>query len=140
MVMPKNSPAAIRAARTAQPSRGLPEAFARMAALLGADLINTDLASVTSIVRELASPELGPVAVSADLVACLPELAVIDSSGPGDNEPGTWWTAVTRARIGVAATGSVLVAEMREADRLLPILARRHVVLLPSGSILPTLA
>jgi L-lactate dehydrogenase complex protein LldG len=110
-----------------------------MATLLGADVVSTDLASLADIVRQSAAPELGPIAISADLASYFPELAELDSR-KRDGGSASWWTAITRARIGIAATGSVLIAETSEDDRLLPMLARRHVVLLPAGSILPALA
>jgi L-lactate dehydrogenase complex protein LldG len=113
----------------------LVETFARMAGLLGADVAATDLPNLASTVRESLLTEAGPIAISADLVAFLPELKALDSQGDSESR-----TAITRARLGVAATGSVLVAEADESDRLLPILASRHIVLLPAGSIVPSLA
>jgi L-lactate dehydrogenase complex protein LldG len=113
----------------------LTESFSRMAQLLGADVVTTELPKLTVTVRESLLPDAGPIAVSADLAAFLPEFKALDSRG--DRE---WHTAITRARLGVAATGSVLVAEADESDRLLPILASRHIVLLPAESIVRSLA
>jgi L-lactate dehydrogenase complex protein LldG len=111
-----------------------------MAVLLGAEVVTTDLASVASTVRKATSPQLGPIAVSSDLIGCLPDLGALDTRDPDNPSSPPWWTAVTRARIGVAATGSILVAEESESDRILSIAATRHVALLPAGSILPSLA
>jgi L-lactate dehydrogenase complex protein LldG len=138
--MAKTQRQTTKASRATKAARNLPESFARMAALLGADVVTSELPPLLEVVRHASKPDLGPVAVSSDLAGCLPDLGSLDSRDPSHDGSPTWLTAVTRARIGIAATGSILITETREHDRLLPILARRHVALLPAGSILPTLA
>ena len=53
-----------------------------------------------------------------------------------ETRPSTW---VSRARLGVASTGSVLVAERLAEDRIAALLCTRHILAMPAGSIVPTL-
>lgn len=72
--------------------------------------------------------------MSGDLLARLPGLAELVR--PGDGWP---LTAVTRAQIGIAALGSITLSEVDRSDRLLHLLAGRHIALLPSSGLLPSL-
>lgn len=87
----------------------------------------------------LLGKNLGPLATrgvgaGSGLLADLPGL-------DGMLRTGEDWPAVaiTRGEFGIAATGSVVVADRHHTDRLLALLCRRHIVLLPPV-ILPSLA
>jgi L-lactate dehydrogenase complex protein LldG len=57
----------------------------------------------------------------------------------GGHEAGsrpTIW--ISRARLGIASTGTVLVAEREAEDRIRALLCTKHVVLLPSGRMVAT--
>ena len=49
--------------------------------------------------------------------------------------PDTW---ISRAHLGIASTGTVLVAERQAEDRISALLCTRHVLVLPVGSIVAT--
>lgn len=66
-----------------------------------------------------------------------PEVAA-PAPGPFVPEPSAV-TVVTRAIVGIARTGTVVVAERREEDRVAAFLARRHVVVLRTSDLVPDL-
>ena len=113
-------------------AESLVDTFATMARFLGADVATADVSTVIDTVTRLAGES---AAISSDVLRHYPELRSVEA-----REGGAWLTAVSLAQAGVAATGSVLIAETEEGERIFPILAQRHVVLVPAGSIVPSLA
>jgi hypothetical protein len=57
-------------------------------------------------------------------------------SGIQAARPATW---ISRARLGIAVTGTAVVAERRAEDRKCALLCTRHVLVMPSSRILATL-
>lgn len=65
----------------------------------------------------------------------LRRLLGLETEAPALKRPATW---ISRARCGIVATGSVLVAEREERDRIGALLCTRHVLLLPADALLDT--
>jgi L-lactate dehydrogenase complex protein LldG len=113
----------------------LAAAFAERAAVLGTQVVSADLQGLQGVLREVIGGDALGVGVSSDLLRLLPEL------GELRRDEGDWpAVAITRARFGIAATGSVAIADDEHRDRLLALLCFRHVVLLPASSLLVFLA
>lgn len=108
--------------------------FATVAGLLGSRVLSTSLAGLEESLSALLLDAGAGVGITADLLRLLPQLASLGSGGA--TEPAV---AITRGLLGVAATGSVAVGEPDRASRLLHVLARRHIVLLPVASIVADL-
>lgn len=77
-------------------------------------------------------PSTAGIGYSADLLRSLGR----GESGTGTPRPITW---ISRARLGIAATGTAVVAERRAEDRKCALLCTRHVLVMPSSRILATL-
>ncbi len=107
--------------------------FERAAVAVGTRVI---MATAADLTDQLASIGLScsdnNVGYSGELRR---ELGYAASSNPVAR-PSTW---VSRARLGVASTGTVLVAERLADDRISALLCTRHVLALPAGSIVSAL-
>lgn len=106
-----------------------------MAQSVGAEVVvarGRDLLTVLS--QNLGPLAAGGVGTSSELLEHLPGI-------DGILRTGNDWPviAITRGAYGVAATGSIILADRRHDDRLLALLCRRHIVCLPP-SILATLS
>lgn len=112
-------------------SRSAPEVFAASAEAVGARTVVTDLDGARQYISALSSTSIG---LSNEVRALLP--------GPKpESEPAeTPHTAVSIATGGIADSGTVVLAEMERRDRLLFMLARSHIVLLPAGRIVADIA
>jgi hypothetical protein len=115
--------------------RYLPTQFAMQANFLGAAVIHAAYRSLASDVRAIVGEECESLRISSDLLRIVPGLA--DLEKPSQEHPTT---VLSRAHLGVAATGSVLTAEETPEDRRLHILTRRHVVLLPANRIVAAMS
>jgi L-lactate dehydrogenase complex protein LldG len=73
----------------------------------------------------------GVIGYSSDLQRRLGHPFAADRIG----RPATW---ISRARLGIASTGTVLVAERLAEDRICALLCTHHVVVLPSSRIVAT--
>src|SRR5438067_1818813 len=110
---------------------GLVTRFTTQATLLGSDVLLTDSSGVLDALREhVAGAEGGGVAVAGDISSAFPAARELDNRT--EAHPGV---AVTSGVLGVATTGSVLLAEKSVEDRFLRILAREHIVLLPEAAL-----
>lgn len=89
---------------------------------------------VAALGRNLGPLATRGVGASSGLLADLPDLNGLLRTG--EDWPAV---AITRGEFGIADTGSVVVADRHHADRLLALLCRRHIVLLPPV-IVPALA
>ncbi len=105
----------------------LQEGFAARAASIGAELLTATASTLVPVLRE----HLGPLAASGvgvahDVLLLVPGIEALI-------RPGSPWpaVAVTRGAFGVAATGTVVLADPDDANRRLGLLCRRHIVLLP---------
>ena len=107
--------------------------FEHAALAMGARLNMATSADLADRLASLgaSSPE-GDVGFSMELRRELGYPAPVNREG----RPNTW---VSRARLGIASTGSVLVAERQAEDRIAALLCTRHILVLPAGSIVSTL-
>lgn len=117
------------------PLAQLRSAFGTISGMLGSHVVSTSTHGLLDTLRALVGDGGPGVGVSADLLRLVPQLAELESGSEG-----TPAVAITRGLIGVAATGSVAVAEPDRQSRLLHMLARRHIILLPAASIIPDMA
>ena len=107
-----------------------------------------DAAAAASIVAALAEDVLGsPLLVAAEVSDAAPDLlAALDAAGVPWRLPRNAADArdaplgLSLARLAVAETGSVLLAEPTLADRAIGMLSLTHVVLCPTAALVPTLA
>ncbi|MDQ2745060.1 MAG: lactate utilization protein [Chloroflexota bacterium] len=108
-------------------AEALRQEFTRRAVTAGAEVHASSLGRVVEVLKSLLGPMAARgVGVTVDLLGVIPELA-------GLVRPTDGWPAVTisRSHAGIAATGSAVLAESRD-DRLLTLLCRRHLILLPA--------
>lgn len=112
----------------ASPFADLQEEFTARAEAVGAEVLSASSVELPRVLQE----HLGPLAASgvgiaADVLQHFPGLDAL-------LRPGTPWpaVAVTRGVFGVAATGSIVIADRENETRRLGLLCRRHIVLLPA--------
>lgn len=106
--------------------------FEAAATLAGVHVVRTASSDLSLLLAsyEDAGTEIG---FSADLST---KLGIEPERDPRHN-PATW---ISRARFGVASTGSVVVAERLARDRIAALLCNQHVLVLPSSAIVATQA
>jgi L-lactate dehydrogenase complex protein LldG len=68
------------------------------------------------------------------------EIAALLGIAPRAGEPTSWDTWFSLGLMGIAATGTVAVAERDPAERIPALLCRRHIVVLRADTIVPALA
>lgn len=101
---------------------------------VGAEVVVTRATELTAVLGErLGAASARGVGIGQDVLQRAPVLR--DLAHAGDDWPPI---AITQGAFGIAATGSVVLAERHHADRELSLLCRRHIVLLPP-SIVPAL-
>lgn len=103
---------------------------------LGATPYQTDLSGLSSTLESIIGADAsGGVRVASEATDMLPALGVL---ARGEE---TWAeVAISAGRVGVASTGSVVLADLQHRDRLMALLALRHIVLLPANALVPSLA
>ena len=125
----------------------LPAVFAERAAAVGTEVHTTTRAGACARIEKILTGERAQrLALDAATHGCLPELmafargagfdlvANADASALATVDAGVSWAA-----FGVAETGSVVLAARCPEDRLVSMLPRTHVVLLPQSALLSDL-
>jgi L-lactate utilization protein LutC len=95
---------------------------------------------VRTVQADALNDVLSPYGSGTDLQesGCSTDLRRVLNMGPTQHvaaRPVTW---ISRARVGISSTGTVLVAERLAEDRICALLCTRHILLLPSHRIVTT--
>jgi hypothetical protein len=107
--------------------------FSVAAAAVSARVQSAPLAGLAELLQSYDDAQLtDDIGYSMDLQRVLGR----NVSGTQSIRPATW---ISRARLGIAATGTAVVAERRAEDRKCALLCTRHVLVMPSSRILATL-
>jgi L-lactate dehydrogenase complex protein LldG len=106
--------------------------FEAAATATGARVLFATAAELRDLAASYAQASNGTeVGLSSDVS----RLLGLETRDEAVTRPDVW---LSRARLGIASTGTLLVAERRAEDRIPALLCTKHVLLLPSRSVVAT--